>query len=70
MLDHQFLRKLEGGRVQILLRSGRGLLTGQLVSAGRSGAPSLWLCCDDNDLFVPYADVADLRRSSIPNAAA
>ena len=44
----------------LALRDGSRIDDGQLVSAGRSTAPHLWLFVNGRDTFVPRDDVIDL----------
>ena len=49
---------LEGHRVSVALTDGSRLDDCELVSAGH-GTPTLWLCVNGDDLFVPVDDVTD-----------
>ena len=53
-------RHLEGRRVCVALVDGSRLDDCQLVSAGRHGAPSLWLYANGADTFVTMLDVTDV----------
>ena len=51
---------LEGRRIGVALVDGSRLDDCQLVSAGRHGAPSLWLYSNGADTFVTLIDVTDI----------
>ena len=53
-------RHLEGRRIGVALADGSRLDDCQLVSAGRDGAPSLWLYNNGADTFVTLIDVTDV----------
>jgi hypothetical protein len=53
-------RHLEGRRVGVALADGSRLDDCQLVSAGRDGAPGLWLYANGADTFVTMLDVTDI----------
>ena len=50
---------LEGRRVSVALRDGSRPDDCELVSAGHSGAMTLWLFVNGGDVFVPVAEVTD-----------
>jgi hypothetical protein len=56
MSSHQ-LHQLQGHQVSVALQDGSRIDDCQLVSAGRAGAPTLWLFSNGADVFVPEADV-------------
>jgi hypothetical protein len=51
------LQQLEGLQVSVALADGSRIDDCQLVSAGRSGAASLWLFTNGADLFVAFENV-------------
>jgi hypothetical protein len=53
---------LEGRHVRVTLTDGSRIDDCELVSAGHHGAESLWVCADGADIFVPLADVTDVRE--------
>ena len=54
------LRSLEGRRVGVALADGSRIDAAELVSAGRSGACTLWVFTNGADAFVPLPDVVDV----------
>jgi len=70
MIDQQHFRALEGRQVSVALRGGFRIDDSQLVSAGRPGAPSLWLYASGTDVFVPHTAVLDLWEVLGTGAAA
>ena len=54
------LRHLEGHHVRVHLGDG-SRLDGELVSAARRGAGTVWFHDGTDDRFVPVADIADVR---------
>lgn len=59
------VRALEGRQVSIALADGSRIDDCQLISAGRPGAPTLWLYDNGADRFVPLADVRDIWETGI-----
>ena len=55
------LRHLEGHHVHVRLGDG-SRLDGELVSAARRGASTVWVHDGTSDRFVPVADIADVRE--------
>lgn len=54
------MRSLEGKRVDVALRGGDRIDDCQLVSGGRKGTQTVWLCWNTMDLFIPVEDVVGL----------
>jgi hypothetical protein len=65
MNDHQMeqLRALEGRWVSLALADGSRIDDGQLVSAGRTRLPTIWIFADGTDRFVPISDVLEVWES-------
>ena len=55
------LRHLEGHHVLVRLGDG-SRLDGELVSAARRGASTVWFHDGANDRFVPVDQIADVRE--------
>jgi hypothetical protein len=53
-------RQWEGRQICVALTDGSRIDDCQLVSAGRSGAGSLWLFSNGADRFVAMADVTEV----------
>lgn len=66
MTGHQIqrFRALEGRTVGVAVRGGERIDDGQLVSAGRHGVRTMWLCVAGVDTFVPVDDVVDLWEAA------
>ena len=60
--------RLEGRHISVTLTDGSDIDDYELVSAGHHGVQSLWLCANGADMFVPLAEVADVRE--VPGTAA
>ena len=54
---------LEGQQVNVALADGTRIDDCQLISAGRSDAPTLWLYTNGADRFVPLAEIRDVWES-------
>jgi hypothetical protein len=63
------VRQLEGRSVNVALIDGSRIDDCQLVSAGRSDVPALWLY-PGRDLFVPYDHVIDIWESGQTDSTA
>jgi hypothetical protein len=55
------LHQYQGRRVSIALVDGPVLSECVLVSAGTGRVQTLWIFTGDADVFIPKADVADIR---------
>jgi hypothetical protein len=69
-MNRNALRTLEGRQVNVSIRGGTRIDDCQLVSAGRSAVPTVWLFSNGTDVFVPLADVVDVREASLSRRAA
>lgn len=56
-MSNDGLRQWEGRQVSLALADGSRIDDCQLVSAGRSAAPTLWLFANGADVFVALGDV-------------
>ena len=54
------LKVLEGRQVSLALRDGSRIDDCQLVSVGRSGVRSLWICTQGLDVFLSLNDLIDV----------
>jgi hypothetical protein len=63
------LRRLEGSRVNLSLANGSQLDGVEIVSAGRSGLSSVWLERNGTDLFIDKAEILDVSRVEVDQAA-
>ena len=54
------LRSFEGRQVCLALTGGTRIDDCQLISAGRSGASTVWIFAGGADAFVPLSDVLDV----------
>ena len=54
------LRRLEGHCVSLALKDGSRIDNGQLISAGRNRARTLWLFAGGSDTFVAIDEIVDL----------
>jgi hypothetical protein len=61
------LAELEGRQVSVALDDGSRLDDCHLMSAGRKGAPSLWLVAGGDDLFIPLGRVVDVWEAPDPS---
>jgi hypothetical protein len=50
----------EGERVALSLADGSTIDGCALVSVGRSGAGTIWVVTDENDVFIPLAELIEL----------
>jgi hypothetical protein len=64
------LHPIEGQRVSIALRNGARFDKCDVVSRTRGRNRTLWLVVDDEDVFVPVADVVGITSMSEPPTAA
>jgi hypothetical protein len=53
-------KRLEGRRVSLALRDGSRIDDCQLISTGRNGVSSLWLCTSGRDIFVTLDNVVEV----------
>ena len=58
------LRRLEGHCVSVALKDGSRIDNGQLISAGRNRARTLWLFAGGSDTFVAIDEIVDLWEAS------
>jgi hypothetical protein len=69
----EIVKRLEGQPVNIALADGSRIDDCQLISAGRPGAPTLWLYSNGADRFVPLVQVRDVWETAVvahsPHAA-
>ncbi|MGH8971831.1 MAG: hypothetical protein ACRD0C_01320 [Acidimicrobiia bacterium] len=63
-MNRTALRTLEGRQVNVSIRGGTRIDDCQLVCAGRSDVPTVWLFTNGADVFVPLADVVDVREAT------
>lgn len=68
--DRSQLAELEGRQVSVALDDGSRLDDCQLMSAGRKGAPSLWLVAGGDDVFVPLERVIEVWEAPDPSPCA
>jgi hypothetical protein len=54
------LKLLEGRRVSVALADGSRIDDAQLVSAGRTGARTLWVFTNGTDAFIPFPELLDV----------
>ena len=58
------LRRLEGRHITMQLSDGSRIDDCELVSAGRRGAPTLWVHDGSDDRIIRADDVVDLHEVS------
>jgi hypothetical protein len=65
------LHSIEGRHVSVSLRDGTRIDDCELVSGGRTHAPSLWLFTNGEDRFVALTEVVDVWETEVrsPRAA-
>ncbi|MDQ1489336.1 MAG: hypothetical protein QOJ23_1850 [Actinomycetota bacterium] len=64
------LRILEGHQVSLALADGSRIDDSQLVSAGRSRVPTIWIFVNGTDTFVPLGDVVDVWETAAHRSTA
>ncbi len=69
-MNRNALRTFEGRQVNVSIRGGTRIDDCQLVSVGRSSVSTVWLFSNGTDVFVPLADVLDVREASFFRRAA
>lgn len=66
--DPSRMAGLEGRQVSVALDDGSRLDDCQLMSAGRKGAPSLWLVAGGDDVFIPLERVVEVWEAPDPSS--
>lgn len=66
--DQARLRGLQGHWIGIALADGSRIERCELVSAGRPGLRSIWVCIDGTDSFLPLAAIAEVWEV-VPSSA-